>query len=342
MSDDTRERLSHAARDASAPPNGSDGNRPSMHPGGHPDAEMVSAWLDSPDDFSEQDRLAIERHLAGCAACRQIVAELTAIARTFQTLPLVEPPRSFALTPEVAGLTVTPTLPFSRRLEGPAHPHERELERPSRDMVAPYQHARPFERRMSALRWATAVAALLFMVFVSVDVFGNIDTNGDDDDSAAFTTGARTQPTEMAPMSAAGAQATDQTSNPEAAVQATAASEDTARDSVSEPTATPAAASANESTSDGSDLGPTAASGGSQAEATTAGDVTTMSRTAPTESVQGYAADQESTTSTLSGASAVEEGEESSTLHLIELALVILIAWLIVALIALPRLRRAE
>jgi hypothetical protein len=38
----------------------------------------------------------------------------------------------------------------------------------------------------------------------------------------------------------------------------------------------------------------------------------------------------------------VAENRESNTLHLIELALVIVIAWLLVAMIALPRLRRPE
>src|SRR5688572_22296593 len=131
MSDDTRERSPDAARDASAPPNGTDGDQTMFQPDGHLDAEMVSAWLDTPDDFSEQDRLAIETHLAGCPQCTQLAEELTAIVRAFQTLPLAEVPHSFTLTPEMAGLTRTPTLPASRP-EEPANLRERRPERESR------------------------------------------------------------------------------------------------------------------------------------------------------------------------------------------------------------------
>ena len=87
MSDDTRERPRHDARDASAPPNGPDRTQSMFQPDGHLDAEMLSAWLDAPDDFTEQDRLAVETHLRECATCRQTAAELTAIVRAFQTLP---------------------------------------------------------------------------------------------------------------------------------------------------------------------------------------------------------------------------------------------------------------
>ncbi|HEX5165204.1 MAG TPA: zf-HC2 domain-containing protein, partial [Thermomicrobiales bacterium] len=104
MGDDMRKRSGEVARDASAPPNGSDGNQTMIQPDGHLDAEMVSAWLDAPDDFSEQDQLAIETHLADCSQCRQVAAELTAIVRAFQALPLVETPRPFALADDVAGM----------------------------------------------------------------------------------------------------------------------------------------------------------------------------------------------------------------------------------------------
>lgn len=350
MSDDTRERSTRAARDASAPPNGSDRNQTMMRPDGHLDAEMVSAWLDTPDDFSADDRLTIEGHLSACAECRQIAAELTAIVRAFQTLPFVEAPRSFALTTQMAGLTATPALPSSRQLEAPAHPHERRLEREARKPSGSFALGRRFERQMSALRWATAVATLLFVFFVSVDVLGNINTGGDDDDDAAFTSAAQS----AAPESAGASAATATTSNTSAGIMmATTVPEDTARNTSQEPT--PASGSDDESTGGGSQPQPTPASGATGATAaqgTAEEEVTpasagveptaedaTMSEVAPTESVQGYAPDQDSTTSALTG-QATEESQESSTLNLIELALVILIAWLLVALIALPRLRR--
>ncbi len=351
-----------AARDASAPPNGTDGDQTMFQPDGHLAAEMVSAWLDTPDDFSEQDRLAIETHLAGCVQCTQIAADLTAIVRAFQALPLVDAPRSFALTPEMAGLTRTPTLPVSR-LEEPANVHERTLGREPRQPMPDFGPMLWYERQMSRLRWATAIATLLFVFVFSADLLGNIDTSGgDDDDSATFveepaTTGGGAQ------ESASGAEATSTTSAAMAAPAEEETADDVARNSEQEPT--PAGAAEDEAA--GSGAAPTEAASEVQPEPTTASDdgeadaeeaeeeaapesaeveptgddaETLVTIETPVPEPTDLAQQSDETIAAYSGEDTAAENQESSTLHLIELALIITIAWLIVAMIALPRLRR--
>ncbi|HYI16546.1 MAG TPA: zf-HC2 domain-containing protein [Thermomicrobiales bacterium] len=360
MSDDTRERSTNAARDASAPPNGSDGNQSMLQPDGHLDAEMVSAWLDAPDDFSDQDRLAIETHLAGCEQCTQVAAELTAIVRAFQALPLAESPHSFALTPEMAGLTPTPTLPPSR-LEEPANLHERRLERQSGTPVSAYEPTPWHERQMSRLRWATAIATLLFVFVFSADLLGNIDTSGgDDDDSAMMTDMPQATQASAAEEFASNAEATSTTSSG-AAMPEEEEADDVARSS--EETPNPAGAAEDEAA--GSGPAATEASGGSQPEPTTqttggeadqeeeeaapesadvepTGDDAETVMTLETAEPEPTDPAQESDESiaAYSGKDVATEDQESNTLQLIELALVIVIAWLVVAMIALPRLRR--
>ena len=351
MSDDTRERSTNAARDGSAPPNGSDGNQTMLQPDGHLDAEMVSAWLDTPDDFSEQDRLAIETHLAGCPQCTQLAAELTAIVRAFQTLPLVEAPHSFALTPEIAGLTRTPTLPASR-LEDPANPHERRLQRENRQSIPDFGPTLWYERQMSRLRWATAIATLLFVFIFSADLLGNIDrSGGDDDDSAMFVEQPMSTSGEQA---GAGAEATEASG---ASMPEGESADDVARNSAE----TPNPAGAAEEEAAGSGPAATEASGdvavptqaaaatGEEEEAPPAADASeptvtdaeTMLTIETAEPEQEDIAQQEDQTiAAYSGEDTSAENHESNTLHLIELALVITIAWLVVAMIALPRLRR--
>ena len=364
MSDDTRERSNHAARDASAPPNGSDGNQTMIQPDGHLDAEMVSAWLDAPDDFSEQDRLAIQNHLAACPQCAEIAAELTAIVRAFQALPFEEPPRSFALTPELAGLTATPTLPATRQLEEPANLHERKLERESRKPVNLYEPIPWYERQMTALRWATAVATLLFVFAFSADLLGNIDTGNDDDgDSAVMMEAPASTAASGAMPASGGAEATTTTgsgsSAQEPATEAAAEeSDDVARSS--EVTPTPAQSGAVEATTEPV---PTTAAGATQATAEATGggedeeesppenadvdpsgdDTETMLALETTEPGQAdldQEPQQDDVFAADNGTDVAEESQESDTLRLIELALAIVIAWLVVAMLALPRLRR--
>jgi hypothetical protein len=357
MSDDTRERSRDAARDASAPPNGSDRNQTMLQPDGHLDAEMVSAWLDTPEDFSAADALVIEEHLATCAECRQIAAHLTAIVRAFQTLPLVETSRSYGLTPEMAGLTRTPTLPASR-LEEPANLHERTVERDSRRPAPSYELVAWHERWMGRLRLATTVAAILFVFAFSADLLGNIDTAGDDDDDAAMVTDQPNTTSGGAEESAAGAAPAEAT---EAA--ASMPEEESEQDSVrlADETPNPAGAAeeeedtgelaTSETTGGGSSAQPEPTPAGAEEEAEEAppaqgGDEPTMDDAETMLTVETAVPEQDEfvqqedqTTSAYSAEQATGDGE-SNVLHMLELALIIIIAWLLVAMIALPRLRR--
>jgi hypothetical protein len=331
MGDDTRKRSSDVARDASTPPNGSDGNQNMNRPDGHLDAEMVSAWLDAPDDFSEQDRLAIETHLASCSQCRQVAAELTAIVRAFQTLPLAEIPHSFALADDVAGMRTTPTLPAARQLEEPANLHERKRERETRKPVQIYEREPWYERQMRTLRWMTTVAALLFVFLISADVLGNIDTGTDNDDDSA--------PIAMdAPASGAAESAATATTS---GASVMVAPEDEADDSERSANAEATPASANDETTGGGEAATGPAEG--EEEASTPQDAETMLTTETPVPDQFELAQRDDTSVAGYGsANDITSGQsaESNTLYLIELALAIIIAWLIVAMIALPKWRR--
>jgi hypothetical protein len=325
-----------------------------LQPDGHLDVEMVSAWLDTPEDFSAADRLVIEEHLATCAECRQIAADLTAIVHAFQALPLVATSRSYALTPEMAGLTRTPTLPASR-LEEPAHPHERQ----SRQPVASYEHVAWYEQWMGRLRWATAVAAIMFVFVFSADLLGNIDTTGDHDDDAAMVTD---QPfkTDESEESAAGAA-------PAAATEAAASvpEEESADDSVrSADETTNAAGEAEEEAADSGELATTESTGGGSSaepeptpaieeeeseeappaqggdEPTSDEAETLMTLETAEPGQEEFAQQEDQTIAAYNAEQAAAEDSESNVLHILELALIITIAWLLVAMIALPRLRR--
>lgn len=314
MSDDERERSARDAHDASDTPDSAGGNQMMIQPGEHLDAEVVSAWLDAPEDFSEQNRLALETHLSNCAECRQIAAELTAIVRAFRALPMVDPSHSFGLSAESAGLTATPTLPASQPPERPAAAH------------APYPPAAPwYARQMSSLRWATAIASMLLVFLLSADLVNNVDFGGDDDDDAMIVMEARS------------------TSNDEAGPASTPASsaaepEDNARGSAAEPTI---AADEDSATGGQEDASAPAEDEAPENESLTTEDAGTM--LAIETPLPGEADGTQQTENLTSGYSPQEtlvDAQESSMLHLLELALAISIAWLIVAMIALPRWRQ--
>jgi hypothetical protein len=200
---------------------------------------------------------------------------------------------------------------------------------------------------MSRLRWATAIATLLFVFAFSADLLGNVDTSGgDDDDSAVFV--------ERPMTTGSGAEATS-------ASGATAAEEEAADDVARNAVETPNPAGASEDEAAGSGPAPTEASGnvavptqaaaatGEEEEAPPAADASeptvtdaeTMLTIETAEPEQDNTAQQEDQSiAAYGGEDTSAENRESNTLHLIELALVITIAWLVVAMIALPRLRR--
>ena len=107
-------------------------------PRGHAPTELLSTWLDRQVEPTEAEPL--ERHLAECGACRDELAELGAVRNLLRSLPDVPPPRSFALAPPVESARFSRFLPWTRG--------------------------------------AAAIAAAVFVVFLSLDLLGAGSANG--------------------------------------------------------------------------------------------------------------------------------------------------------------------
>ena len=102
------------------------------------DLESLSAYADGA--LSPVERRDIDARLAQDPALRQALAQIRATSSLLRALPQVRPPRSFTLTPEMAGIR-------SGRLRYPLLP------------------------------MATALATLAFVVTVGVDMFGGVTSN---------------------------------------------------------------------------------------------------------------------------------------------------------------------
>ncbi len=73
--------------------------------------EQLSAFLDG--ELSEGERIALERHLQGCAACQRSLAELRQVRALLRALPVPALPRAFTL-PE-SGAVPESLRPAARR-----------------------------------------------------------------------------------------------------------------------------------------------------------------------------------------------------------------------------------
>jgi negative regulator of sigma E activity len=73
--------------------------------------EQLSAFLDG--ELSEGERIALERHLQGCAACQHALAELRQVRALLRALPVPALPRAFTL-PE-SGAVPESLRPAARR-----------------------------------------------------------------------------------------------------------------------------------------------------------------------------------------------------------------------------------
>lgn len=118
----------------------------------HPAVEVLSEYLDTPNELDPAEREAIEGHLTGCEECRNVLADLRMMVQALKTLPVREAPRSFALTPALLEPVKTPERPAPVVLQESRQWHAR--------------HA-------SKVRWATAVAAILFVFVISADLMTN-------------------------------------------------------------------------------------------------------------------------------------------------------------------------
>lgn len=116
----------------------------------HPTVEQLSEYLDSDVDRNASDHQAIAGHLAHCQDCTEVLADLRAMVHALGTLPDREAPRSFALTPTMVQPATQPAEP-----------------------VVLQESAQWHARHAAKVRWATAVAAILFVFVISADLLTN-------------------------------------------------------------------------------------------------------------------------------------------------------------------------
>jgi hypothetical protein len=151
VNDELNERRRSNDADGSAPP------ARSSRPGDHLDAETLAGYIGRADDLSREERVGIEAHLSGCAFCQQTLAELRSIVAAMSELAEIEPSRSFALTPAMAG----------------KRDHLRPVPAVARDVREPVELRQTSawqERQMRAVRWATVAAAILFVFVLTADM----------------------------------------------------------------------------------------------------------------------------------------------------------------------------
>ena len=286
MNDDAqRHRCNDADASGSAPPGRASGSL--FDERGHVPDELLAGAIDGPLDLSPADRQALDAHLAACADCRATLADLQVIARSMRTLPLMETPRSFILTPAMVGARSLAPVSSSRR------------------GVWSW-----LDDRLGALRWATAFAAVLLVLVVAVDALNGPATRGDD----AGVAGSVAQPyaADGGPVGGA-AEAT--------ATQATMSMQAPAARNTGPTEATTAAAVAASATP---------ASGAAGALAQT-----------PAAQEQDAARTEELAARDSLPRPTTTAGQRDWPLVL-ETGLALLIAWLLAALVAIPRLARSR
>jgi len=339
-----------------------DANRPDpSEPDGHIDAELLAAWIHDPADGTAEQRQAIETHLDDCPVCQATLDDLRAIVLALSALPQVATPRSFALTPEM----VAAPKPVNLR------------ETPGRPVVL--TESQPwYQRQLAALRWATAVAAILFVFVVSADIIARNPATDSDSDmagntmmqtkaepgaaqddastfgGAAIAEDAETLMTDEGQADAASENTSGESTpaaasvaeEPEQAEAESAATEelaDTMMEAASDPTtvADEDAALDSADTESASDDDNVAASSATEAEADgEQADTADAAR----ESTGSDDASTDLTVQTPADEGTGKPGnvaaeDADSTWRLLQVGLALLIVWLLAAMIALPRLR---
>lgn len=123
-------------------------------------AELLSAYLDIPDELEPETRRRIEQELAANAEARRTLHELEAIVNGLQALPDIAAPRSYHLTPEMVGAPEPVKLQETKAW---------------------------YVRHSESVRWATAAAAILFIFVFTADLVTNGIGPGDSSDGANVT-----------------------------------------------------------------------------------------------------------------------------------------------------------
>lgn len=268
---------------------------------GHLTDAALAEYEDTPDAFDPDVRAAFAAHLAECGRCRETLAELAHLRAALSALPDLEPRRSFALTPELL--------------------QERDLPQPLDAGPRPIQLQETSawrRRQLAAVRYAAATAAVLFVLVLGVDLLSNSAGRGADDDSDA---GVAAQPMSQSLATEAQADAARNAATPESD-DSLQAQPTPAAAGAAAPTATTAAAMAEppQATTDGESAAPAAA------PTETPGELAQ----APADDTQADGAAKT--------AGAEETTSSRSGWRTLEFALALALAWLLAALVILPRL----
>ena len=292
-------------------------------PAGNGDAEIpfaqLSAYLDDPSDFGPDERARLDAYLTTPEGAAR-VAEVRLLANGLRDLPQVEPPRSFRLSPAQVG---------------------------AREPVVLRETPTWYARHGDKLRWATAAAALLFVLVVSADLLTHGITPGSDDMDSAPASDLRQ---ESQPVTGGGqSEATSTTSAAEAAeAEATATSETmalTTEDATEEgqppPQATPGTGEAATEPAGGDDAAqdpaPTIAGDGASTpagdatpspEGTTQSDMAFLTETEESEAVNDDDSER---------AAQVESDESRAGWRIAEFSIVVVLVMLLTLLAVLPR-----
>jgi len=275
----------------------------------HPSDDELSAYLNRDlADLAARQRL--EAHLESCAGCRERLAELRTVVRLLRGMESQVPKRSFRLDPSMVSAPLPEPVPEPLRID-------------------PW-----IVRVQPALRRLTAIAAVLLVVLVTADVL----THRNSPES-----GSR----EVSSLSSE-SQANDSTSVMSAGAAETASKSTAAAAQV--PAATAASGGSSSSGGSAPAVAATSASSGAQAASTSvaASSATDAARSSeaatPAASAEAQALQQTET----SGQPPAEAAPTSSSSahggrsfwRLVELAVGVVVIWLLFLTIALPRMLR--
>lgn len=154
-------------------------NGPDPEGNTHPSVEELSEYLDATPRERTANWQSIEGHLQSCPACRAVLNDLHVMVQMLQSLPEIEAPQRYAVPLATDGPAMEPAASEPIRLQ-----------------ETPQWHI----RHAAKVRWATAVAAMLFVFVLSADLVTNGLRPGVSNDN------------DMAPMMTSGEAEMDQSS----------------------------------------------------------------------------------------------------------------------------------
>lgn len=277
----------------------------------HPSDDELSAYLNR-DSVDLTARRRLEAHLETCADCRERLAELRTVVRLLHGMGSPVPKRSFRLDPSMASVPL------------PAPPPE------------PVRIDSWIVRAQPALRRLTAIAAVLLVLLVTADILThrNSSDNGSREVSALSSASRVTDGTSV--MSAGAAESASKSTAAAAQVPASTAA------------STSGSANGGESSASGSSVAPSAAgaaafstttSGSTASDAASANTTETPAATAAALALQQTEASGQPPAEAAPAPNAATHGGRSSW-RLVELAVGVVVIWLLFLTIVLPRLSR--